>query len=75
MYPNVHSSIIYSNQDKEAIQKSIDRRMDKEVVSHIYNGVFLRSKLIIVKWMNLEPVIQSEGSQKQTQISYINAYL
>ena len=75
MYPNVHSSIIYSNQDIEAIQKSIDRWMDKEVVAHIYNGVLLRSKLIIVKWMNLEPVIQSEGSQKQTQISYINAYL
>ena len=25
--------------------------------------------------MNLEPVIQSEGSQKQTQISFINAYI
>ena len=49
--------------------------MDKEVVAHIYNGVLLRSELIIVKWMNLEPVIQSEGSQKQTQISFINAYI
>ena len=41
--------------------------MDKEVVVHIYNGILLRYELIIVKWMNLEPVIQSEEvSQKQT---------
>jgi len=67
MYPNVHSSIIYSSQDIEAIQMSTDRWMDKEVVVQIYNGILLRYELIIVKWMNLESFIQSEeASQKQT---------
>ena len=28
---------------------------------------------VIVRWMNLEPVIQSEVSQRK--ISYINAYM
>ena len=28
-----------------------------------------------VRWMNLEPVIQSEISQKETKTSYINAYI
>ena len=40
---------------------------DKEVVVHIYNGILFRSELIMVKWMNLESVIQSEEvCQKQT---------
>ena len=44
--------------------------MDKEVVVHIYNGILLslkRSKFesVLVKWMNLEPFIQSEISQKE----------
>ena len=30
---------------------------------------------VVVRWMNLEPVIQSEVSQKEKQISYINTYI
>ena len=49
---------------------SIDRWMDKEVVVHIFNGVLLSHKnykleSVLARWMNLEPVIQSEVSQKE----------
>ena len=47
----------------------IDRRMDKDVV-HIYSGIlfsYKRNKFesTEVRWMNLEPVIQKEVSQKE----------
>ena len=50
--------------------------MDKEVVVQIYNGMLLCHKRnefesVLVRWMKLEPVIQSEGSQKEkTNITY-----
>ena len=30
---------------------------------------------VLMRWMTLEPVIQSEVSQKEKKISYINAYI
>ena len=30
---------------------------------------------VLMKWMNLEPIIQSEVCQKERQISYSNAYI
>ena len=44
--------------------------MDKEDVAHIYNGILLAIKrneivLFVVRWMDLESVIQSEVSQKE----------
>ena len=45
--------------------------MDKEDVAHIYNGISLSHKkkrnfeLFVVRWMDLESVIQSEVSQKE----------
>ena len=44
--------------------------MDKEVVVHIHNGVLLSHKRdafesILMRWMNLEPIIHSEVSQKE----------
>ena len=49
---------------------SINRWMDKEVEVHIHNGILLSHKRsefesVLVRWMNLEPVIQSEVSQKE----------
>ena len=43
--------------------------MDKEVV-HIHNGILLSHKKnafesVLLRWMNLEPIIQSEVSQKE----------
>ena len=36
-------------------------------MAHIYNGILLRNKieLFVVRWMDLESVIQSEVSQKE----------
>ena len=44
--------------------------MDKEDVAHIYNGLLLSHKkkkieLFVVRWMDLESVIQTEVSQKE----------
>ena len=44
--------------------------MDKEDVAHIYNGILSAIKrngieLFVVRWMDLESVIQSEVSQKE----------
>ena len=33
-----------------------------------------KSESVVVRWMNLEPVIQSEESQKEKN-KYINAYI
>ena len=48
----------------------IDRRMDKEDVVHIYNGILSAIKRneigsFVQTWMALETVIQSEVSQKE----------
>ena len=44
--------------------------MDKEDLAHIYNGILLSHKrneteLPVVRWMDLETVVQSEVSQKE----------
>ena len=49
---------------------SIGRRMDKKVVVHIHNGIFLSYKKrafesVLMRWMKLEAIIQSEVSQKE----------
>ena len=49
---------------------SIDRRMDKEAVVHMHNGILLSHKeecicIILMRWMKLKSIIQSEVSQKE----------
>ena len=45
--------------------------MDKDVVVHIFNGIYYSSikrsefESVELRWMNLEPVIQNEVSQKE----------
>ena len=43
--------------------------MNKEVVVHIHNGVSAIKRnafeSILMRWMNLQPIIQSEISQKE----------
>ena len=44
--------------------------MDKEVVVYIHIGILLTHKKerfepVLMRWMNLEPIIQSEVSQKE----------
>ncbi|KAL6053905.1 hypothetical protein STEG23_005770 [Scotinomys teguina] len=65
MFNYVHSSIICNSQNLETTQMPFNRRMDKENVVHIHNGV-LRSRenndiiKFAGKWMELENVILSE---------------
>ena len=49
---------------------SVNRRIDKEVVVHIHNGTLLSHRKntfesVLMRWMNLELIIQSEVSQKE----------
>ena len=43
-FKGVPCSIIYNSQDMEATQISIDGKMDKKDVVHIYNGTLLSHK-------------------------------
>ena len=47
---------------------SIDRLMDKEVMVHMHNRILVIKRntfeSVLMRWMNLEPIIQSEVSQK-----------
>ena len=56
--------------------------MDKKVVVYTYTveyySAIKRSKIesVLVRWVNLDSVIQSEVSQKEKkQIAYINVYI
>ena len=46
---------------------------------HIHNGVLVikwnTSESVLTKWMNTEPIIQSEVSQKEEKIPYFNPYI
>ena len=54
--------------------------MDKEIVVHIHNGILLSHKKehiksVLMRWMNLEPIIQSEVSQKEINIIFECIYM
>ena len=66
----------------------IDRRMDKEDVVHIYNGILLSHKTkpnkieswnetetFVETWMDLETVIQSEVSQKEKNKYHMHMHI
>ena len=58
---------------------SISRRMDKKGVVHIHNGVLAIKKnafeSVLMRWMKLEPIIQSEGSQKEKHQYHILTHI
>ena len=59
---------------------SIDRLMNKEVVVHIHNRILLSHKRnafesVLMRWMNLEPIIQSEVSQKEKDKYHILTHI
>ena len=46
--------------------------MDKEIVVRRHNGIYSATKRnalesVLMRWMNLEPIIQSEVSQKEKE--------
>ena len=49
---------------------SVSRLMDKQVMVHIHNGILLSLRKnafesVLMRWVKLEPIIQSEVSQKE----------
>ena len=55
---------------------SIDKWMDTEIVVHIYSAIKKNTfESVLMSWMKLEPIIQSEISRRKRQILYINAYI
>ena len=54
--------------------------MDKGVVVHIHNGILLShkrnaSESVLMRWMNLESILQSEVSQKEKDIYRILTHI
>ena len=68
MYPNIHCSTVYNNQNMEATKcPSADEWIRKlwytmECYSAIKKNTF---ESVLMRWMKLEPIIQSEVSQKE----------
>ena len=54
--------------------------MDKEVVVHIHNGIYSAIKRnafesVLMRWMNLQPTIQSEVTQKEKDKYHILTHI
>ena len=54
--------------------------MDEEIVVHIHNGIFPAIKgntfeSVPIRWMNLEPIVQSEVSQKEKDKYHILTHI
>ena len=49
----------------------ISRQMDKEAMVHTHSGILVIKKnsfeSVLMKWIKLEPIIQSEVSQKDKE--------
>ena len=59
---------------------SISRQIDKEVVVHTHNGILFTYKknafeAVLMRWMKLELIIQSEISQKEKHQYSILTYI
>ena len=80
MYPTLHCSTIYNSQNMEATQRSTDRRMHEEVVDiymvKYYTAIRRNAfESVLTWWMNLEPIIQSEVSQKEKEKYHILTHI
>ena len=54
--------------------------MDKEIVVNIHNGIFLHHKKnvfesVLMRWMNLEPIIQRVVSRKEKDEYHILTHI
>ena len=54
--------------------------MDKEVVAYIHNGILLihkrnTFKSVLMRWMNLEPILQSKVCQKEKDKYHTLTYI
>ena len=79
MYSIVHCNTIYNSQDMEATQMSIDRWMRKlwYIYTMEYSSAIKRKtfETVLIRQMNLKPIIQSEVSQKEKNKYHILTYI
>ena len=75
MYPQY--STIYNNQDMDLSTEARMKKMRLISTIQYYSAIkWNESESVLVSWMNLEPVIQSEVSQKEkNKIPFVNAYI
>ena len=64
MYANVHHSTVYNSQDMEATEwiRKLCYIYTMEYYSAIKKNTF---ESVLMRWMKLEPMIQSEVSEKE----------
>lgn len=64
MYKNIHNSNIHNSPKLETAQRSIDRKMAKEIVEPSYDKILHsnENKLLIIE-MNLKNALLSERNQ------------
>ena len=70
MHPNVHSSNVHNSQTVEGAEMPFNRRMDKDDVVHIYNGILFSHQKgqippFALTWTELEGIMLSEISQAE----------
>ena len=73
MQSYVHCSSLYNSQDMEAAYVSINRQLDKEVVTRIcmteyYLAIKNEILLFSTTWVDLEGIMQSEISHAENTI-------
>ena len=67
MYPNVHHSTVYNSHDMEAtITDEWIRKLWYIYTMKYYSAIKKNTfESVLMRWMKLEPIIQSEVSQKE----------
>ena len=68
VYPIVHRSTVYNSQDMEATSMSISKWIRKLwyiYTMEYYSAIKKNTFESVLMWMKLEPIIQSEVSQKE----------
>ena len=64
MHPNVHLSTVYNSQDMEATDEWLRNQWYVYTMEY-YSAIKKNSfESVLMRWMKLEPITQSEVSQK-----------
>ena len=70
MHPYVHSSAIYNSQDRKQGKRLLTDEWIKTMwyiyTMEYYSAIKRKTfESVLMRWMRLEPIIQSEASQKE----------
>ena len=73
--PIIQSEVSQKEKDKYCILMHVKRLWCIYTMEYYSATKGITCESVLMRWMTLEPVIQSEVSQKEKKISYINAYI